>query len=260
MTRVDKKFPDRIPSSITCRSLTKRFGNTTVIDDVSFDVEPGSITGFVGANGAGKTTTMRMLLGLIAPTSGQALIDGQAYRTLPDPRRTVGALLDGPGAFPRHTAQNHLRLIASAAGISQTRVLEVLDEVGLGAQAGKKVGRFSLGMKQRLALAAALLADPDVLLLDEPVNGLDPRGILWMRDFLQQLAAQGKTVFVSSHLLSELAEIAERIIIIDHGRIVADGTVEELAQGRSLEEVYFELAGSLETADSKNSSRGGRND
>lgn len=245
---------------IACRSLTKRFGQSTVVDDVSFEIEPGTVTGFVGANGAGKTTTMRMLLGLVSPTSGEALIDGQKYRGLHAPRRQVGAILDGPGAYPRHTAANHLHIIASAAGVPSGRVLDVLDQVGLAAQAGKKVGTFSLGMKQRLALGAALLADPAVLLLDEPVNGLDPRGILWMRGFLQDLAAQGRTVLVSSHLLAELSEIADRIIIIDQGRVVADGTVEEIAQGGSLEDVYFELAGSVDPAFDKTDPRGGQND
>jgi ABC-2 type transport system ATP-binding protein len=234
------------PPPIACRSLTKTFGKTTVVDDVSFEIAAGTIAGFVGANGAGKTTTMRMLLGLVTPTSGQALIAGQSYRTLTEPRRRVGAVLDGPGAYPRHTASNHLRIVASASGVPHARVPEVLEKVGLAAHAEKRAGKFSLGMKQRLALAAALLADPEVLLLDEPVNGLDPRGILWMRQFLQELAAEGRTVLVSSHLLSELAEVAQRIIIIDAGKVVADGTIDELAEGRSLEDLYFDLAGSLD--------------
>jgi ABC-2 type transport system ATP-binding protein len=239
--------PNQSPPPIVCRSLTKKFGKTTVVDDVSFEIAPGTITGFVGANGAGKTTTMRMLLGLVTPTSGEALIAGRSYRELTEPRQQVGAVLDGPGAYPRHTATNHLRILASASGIPRSRVPEVVERVGLAAHSGRKTGQFSLGMKQRLALAAALLADPAVLLLDEPVNGLDPRGILWMREFLRELADEGRTVLVSSHLLSELAEIAQRVIIIDRGRVVEDGTIDELTQGRSLEELYFERAGSLDT-------------
>lgn len=235
--------PER--SAVSCRSLTKRFGGTTVVDDVTFDVTPGTITGFVGANGAGKTTTIRMLLGLVSPTSGDALVKGRRYHDLQQPRRHVGAVIDGPGAHPRHSARTHLRVVAAAAGLCHHRVDEVLDRVELTEHADKRAGAFSLGMKQRLALAAALLADPDVLLLDEPVNGLDPRGILWMRELLHRLAAEGRAVLVSSHLLTELDAIAERVVIIDHGRVVADATLDELADGRSLEEAYFQLAGSL---------------
>ncbi|NNH69932.1 ATP-binding cassette domain-containing protein [Nocardia uniformis] len=231
---------------IQCRGLTKTYGADNAVDNLSFSVPAGTITGFIGANGAGKTTTMRMLLGLAAPTSGTALIHGQPYRDLVDPRCRVGAVLDGPGAHPRHTARTHLRILATAAGVPRSRVEEVLDMVELSRDAGKRVGRFSLGMRQRLALAGALLGDPQVLMLDEPVNGLDPRGILWMRELLRELAGAGRAILVSSHLLTELGEVADRLVIIDHGRLVADATTAELsAGGRSLEDVYFELAGSL---------------
>lgn len=228
-----------------CRALTKAFGGVPVVDDLSFEVSSGTITGFVGANGAGKTTTMRLLLGLVAPTSGEALVNGQPYRELVDPRRQVGAVLDRPGAHPRHTARTHLEVIAAAAGIPRRRVSEVLHLVELAEHDTKRVGQFSLGMRQRLALAAALLGEPEILLLDEPVNGLDPRGILWMRDLLRSLADEGKAILVSSHLLTELAESADRVVIIDEGRLVADAPVGELVAGRSLEDVYFDLAGSL---------------
>ncbi len=214
--------------AISCRSLTKTFDGPPVVDRVSFDIAPGSITGFVGANGAGKTTTMRMILGLVTPSSGQALVNGAPYRELAQPRRAVGAVLDGPGAHPGHTARAHLSSLAMAAGLPPSRVGEVLELVGLDGHARRRVGAFSLGMRQRLALAAALLGDPPILLLDEPVNGLDPPGILWMRDLLRRFAAEGRAVLVSSHLLAELAEVAERVLIIDRGRLVADAAMDEL--------------------------------
>jgi ABC-2 type transport system ATP-binding protein len=217
---------------VSCRSLTKRFGATTVVDELSFDVVPGSITGFAGANGAGKTTTMRMVLGLVTPSSGEALVNGHPYRALAHPRREVGAVLDGPGAHPAHTARAHLSIIAAAARLPVTRVEEVLDEVGLTRYAGHRAGAFSTGMRQRLAMAAALLGDPPILILDEPVNGLDPPGMVWMRSLLQDLAAQGRAVLVSSHLLGELAEIADRAVIIDQGRLIADAAVPDLLAGR----------------------------
>jgi ABC-2 type transport system ATP-binding protein len=243
MIQLTTTHPPRAP--VACRSLSKTFGGPPAVDDLSFEVAAGTITGFVGANGAGKTTTMRMLLGLVSPTSGQALIAGQPYRELIDPRHQVGAVLDRPGAHPRHTARTHLRILAAAAAVDRSQVEEVLGLVDLAHAGDTRVGTFSLGMRQRLALAAALLADPPILLLDEPVNGLDPRGILWMRDLLRGLAGEGRAILVSSHLLSELAEIAHRVVIIDHGRLIADAAIDELADGRSLEEVYFELAGSL---------------
>jgi ABC-2 type transport system ATP-binding protein len=221
-------------SAIALRSLTKRFDATAVVDDVTFSVPAGSITGFVGANGAGKTTTMRMILGLVAPSSGSATIHGQPYRELAHPRRLVGAMLDGPGAHPAHTARAHLAVAATAAGLPRQRVDQTLDLVELSEHAGRRVGGFSLGMRQRLALAAAMLGDPEVLILDEPVNGLDPPGILWMRDLLRRFAAEGRAVLVSSHLLGELAEIADRVVIIDRGRIVADSPLDELLAQREL--------------------------
>jgi ABC-2 type transport system ATP-binding protein len=219
-------------SGITCTSLTKRFDGRAVVDDLSFEVPAGTITGFVGANGAGKTTTMRMILGLVAPSSGSALVNGRAYRTLEHPLREVGAVLDGPGAHPGHTATTHLGLVAIAADLPVARVAEVLDLVGLTDHGERRVGRFSLGMRQRLALAGALLGDPTTLILDEPVNGLDPPGILWMRELLRRLADDGRAVLVSSHLLGELAEVADRMVIIDRGRLVADAPLEELLAGR----------------------------
>ena len=219
-------------AAIVVRSLTKRFDGPAVVDDLSFEVAAGTVTGFVGANGAGKTTTMRLILGLVAPTSGEALVDGRPYRDLDHPVREVGAALDGPGAHPSHTARTHLGIQALAAGVSATRVAEVLDLVELGDFAGRRVGTFSMGMRQRLALAAALLGDPPVLLLDEPTNGLDPPGIIWMRDVLRRLAAEGRAVLVSSHLLAELAEVATSVVIIDRGRLVADATIRDLLAGQ----------------------------
>jgi ABC-2 type transport system ATP-binding protein len=216
-----------------CRSVTKRFGGRVVVDDLSFEVHAGAITGFVGANGAGKTTTMRMLLGLVAPSSGDALVGGRPYRELPEPRRTVGAVLDGPGAHPSHAARAHLTIAATAIGLPLSRVAEVLDLVELTEHAGRPVGAFSMGMRQRLALAAAMLGDPPILVLDEPVNGLDPPGMIWMRELLRRLAAEGRALLVSSHLLAELAEVVDRVVIIDRGRLVADATLEELLAGRS---------------------------
>ena len=221
------------PPAIACRSLTKRFDGPAVVDDLSFEVAAGSITGFVGANGAGKTTTMRMILGLVAPTAGLALVNGRAYGDLEHPRREVGAVLDSPGAHPSHTARAFLAMTATAAGLPATRVGEVLELVDLTEHARRRVGGFSTGMRQRLALATAMLGDPSILLLDEPVNGLDPPGIIWMRDFLRRLADDGRAVLVSSHLLAELAEVATRVVIIDRGRLVADATLEELLTGRS---------------------------
>jgi len=216
------------PPPIHVRSLSKAFGDRTAVDDLSFDVPAGTITGFVGANGAGKTTTMRMLLGLVTPTAGTAEVHGRRYRDLRDPRREVGAVVDGPGAHPRHSARTHLTVMAMAAALPLVRVDQVLDLVGLADSADRPAGGFSMGMLQRLALAGALLGDPRVLILDEPVNGLDPPGILWIRDLLRRLAAEGRALLVSSHLLSELAEVVDRVVIIDHGHLVIDSTLEAL--------------------------------
>lgn len=228
-------------AAISCRHLTKSFGSSPpAVDDLTFDAPRGRITGFVGANGAGKTTTLRMLCGLVRPTSGTALVEGRPYRDLNRPRQRVGAVIDGPGAHPRHRARTHLRLLADGAGLPVTRVEETLEQVGLLEHASRRVGTFSLGMRQRLALAGALLGDPPLLLLDEPVNGLDPSGIQWMRRFLRDLADEQRAILISSHLLTELAEIADDVVIIDHGRMAAHDTLDNLAQGRSLEDVYFE--------------------
>jgi len=189
------------------------------------------VTGFLGPNGAGKTTTLRMLLGLVAPTSGGALVNGVAYHDLPDPTRAVGGVLEASGFHPAGTARNHLRVVATVSGIDYGRVDEVLELVGLGSDRDRKVGGFSLGMRQRLELARALLGDPQVLILDEPANGLDPQGIAWMRGFLRWYATQGRVVLVSSHLLAEAAQTVDRVIILAGGRLVADGRLDELLQG-----------------------------
>jgi ABC-2 type transport system ATP-binding protein len=189
------------------------------------------VTGFLGPNGAGKTTTLRMLLGLVAPTSGRALVNGVAYHDLPDPTRAVGGVLEASGFHPARTARNHLRVVATVSGIDYRRVDEVLELVGLGSDGNRKVGGFSLGMRQRLELARALLGDPQVLILDEPANGLDPQGIAWMRGFLRWYAAQGRVVLVSSHLLAEAAQTVDRVIILAGGRLVADGPLHELLRG-----------------------------
>jgi len=213
------------------RALTKRFGDVLAVDDLSFSVEPGQVTGFLGPNGAGKTTTLRMLLGLVTPTSGTALVNGVAYRDLPDPTRTVGAVLEASGFHPARTARNHLRIVATVAGIDFARVDEVLELVGLGPDANRKVGGFSLGMRQRLELARAVLGEPQVLMLDEPANGLDPQGIAWIRGFLRWYASSGKVVLISSHLLAEAAQTVDEVLILARGRLVAHGPLSELLQG-----------------------------
>jgi len=213
---------------IEARGLSKRYGPTTAVDDLSFAVQPGMVTGFLGPNGAGKSTTMRMVLGLDRPTSGRVTIGGMTYAELTNPLRTVGALLDAKWVHPNRSARDHLRWMAAAANLPTARVDEVLETVGLTAVAGKRAGQFSLGMSQRLGIAGALLGDPEVLMFDEPVNGLDPEGILWIRRFMSALAAEGRTVFVSSHLLSEMALTAEHLIVIGRGRLIADCSTREL--------------------------------
>ena len=213
--------------------LTKRYGSVTAVDGLSFQVGPGRVTGFLGPNGAGKTTTLRMLLGLAAPDSGTATIDGIRYRDLPHPAQTVGAALDNDCFHPGRSAVEHLRVMATAAGIPRSRVPQLLAMVGLAEAGHRKVGGFSLGMRQRLTLAAALLGNPGVLIMDEPLNGLDPDGIRWMRDLLRQLAGEGRTVLVSSHLLAEAAQTVDDVVVITRGRLAAQGPVAELAAATS---------------------------
>ncbi|WP_082526672.1 ABC transporter ATP-binding protein [Kitasatospora sp. MBT63] len=212
---------------IEARGLTKRYGSTTAVDQLSFQVRPGVVTGFLGPNGSGKSTTMRMILGLDTPTSGTVTIDGQPYRELPNAARTVGALLDARAVHGGRDAYHHLLCIAQLAGVPRRRVAEVLDIVGLTEVARRRTKGFSLGMGQRLGIAAALLGDPEVLLFDEPVNGLDPEGIHWVRTLMRALAAEGRTVFVSSHLMSEMAITADHLIVIGQGRLLADMPVGE---------------------------------
>jgi ABC-2 type transport system ATP-binding protein len=213
---------------IEARGLTKRYGDKLAVDDLSFTVRPGIVTGFLGPNGSGKSTTMRMLLGLDAPDKGAATIDGRSYASLPAPLCEVGALLEAKAIHTGRSARNHLLALAATTGIPPRRVEEVIDLVGLGEVAGKRAGGFSLGMGQRLGIASALLGDPATLILDEPVNGLDPEGILWIRNLLKGLAAEGRTIFVSSHLMSEMALTASHLIVIGRGRLIADVSVEEL--------------------------------
>ncbi|MFC4126194.1 ABC transporter ATP-binding protein [Nocardia rhizosphaerae] len=212
---------------IELKGLTKQFGQTVAVQDLTFTVHPGQVTGFLGPNGAGKSTTMRMILGLDRPTSGTALIDGKSYHELERPLTQVGALLDAKWVHPNRSARAHLEWLAATNDLPKSRVEEVLRLVGLSEVAGKNAGGFSLGMSQRLGLAGALLGDPKVLLFDEPVNGLDPEGILWIRRFMQRLAAEGRTVLVSSHLLSEMAQTAEHLIVIGRGQLIADTTTKD---------------------------------
>jgi ABC-2 type transport system ATP-binding protein len=210
---------------IEARGLTKVFGKTRAVDNLTFDVKPGIVTGFLGPNGAGKSTTMRMILGLDRPTAGTATFNGKAYHELKHPLHQVGALLDAKWVHPNRSARAHLSWLAATNGIAKSRVEEVLAIVGLTEVANKRAGGYSLGMSQRLGLAATLLGDPGILLFDEPVNGLDPEGIHWIRMFMKRLAAEGRTVFVSSHLLSEMSLTADHLIVIGRGRLIADTTV-----------------------------------
>lgn len=219
---------------IEVNSLTKEYGKVRAVDDLTFTVEPGVVTGFLGPNGAGKSTTMRMILGLDTPTTGTALIDGTPYRSLSNPLNKVGALLDAKAIHPNRSARNALLWQAQASGIDTSRVDAVLDLVGLTSVANKKVGGFSLGMGQRLGIAAAMLGDPEYLILDEPVNGLDPEGIRWVRELLRRFAAEGRTVLVSSHLLAEMAQTADHLIVIGKGRLVAAGSVHDFIKENSV--------------------------
>lgn len=220
--------------AIQVRSLSKKYGGKLAVDNVSFEVPAGRVTGFLGPNGAGKSTTMRMIVGLDHTSSGDALIDGQQYARLRLPLRQVGALLDAKSAHRSRTAVDHLRAVAVTHGIGRSRVDEVIDLAGLASVARTRVGGFSLGMSQRLGIAVALLGDPATLILDEPVNGLDPDGVTWMRELLRGIAAEGRTVFLSSHLLTELALVASHVIVIGRGRILADTPVNALTQGKSI--------------------------
>jgi ABC-2 type transport system ATP-binding protein len=214
---------------IVVSNLTKRFGAVRAVDDLSFEVEPGSVTGFLGPNGAGKTTTLRCLLGLVTPNQGTTTIGGRRYADLPDPLGTVGAALEASGFHPGRTARNHLRVLCAAARLPDARADEVLELTGIAEAANRRVRGFSMGMRQRLSLAATLLGDPRVLILDEPANGLDPAGINWLREFLRYLAtSQGKTVLVSSHILSEVEQTVDSVVIISRGRLVREGTLRDL--------------------------------
>ncbi len=215
---------------IEARHLTKRYGDKNAVDDLSFSVEAGRVTGFLGPNGAGKSTTMRLLLGLDRPDSGDATIDGRHYQDLPRPLAVVGAVLEARAVHPGRSAYNHLLYLAQTQGLGRRRVDEVLDLVGLRQVAGKRAGGFSLGMGQRLGIAAALLGDPSVLILDEPVNGLDPEGVLWIRNLMKQLAAEGRVVFVSSHLMNEMAVTADHLIVIGRGRLIANCSTSEFIE------------------------------
>ena len=227
---------------IEARGLVKRYGSTPAVDNLSFDVRPGTVTGFLGPNGAGKSTTMRMILGLDRPDAGTARVNGQNYHDLRWPLRDVGALLEAKAFHPGRSARAHLTALAAGNAIPRRRVNDVLEITGLATAADRRAGKFSLGMAQRLGIAAALLGDPAVLLLDEPVNGLDPEGIRWIRGLLKNLAADGRIVFISSHLIGEVAQTADQLIVIGRGRLLAQTTVAGLsARGSSLEEAFFQL-------------------
>jgi ABC-2 type transport system ATP-binding protein len=218
---------------IEAHGLTKRYGDTLAVDDLTFEVRPGRVTGFLGPNGSGKSTTMRLILGLDRPTGGTVKVNGKPYAEIGRPVYEVGALLDAKAIHGGRSAYNHLLCLAQSNGVGKQRIDEVIEMVGLTAVAGKRAGKFSLGMGQRLGIAAALLGDPNVLLFDEPVNGLDPEGILWIRNLLKYLASQGRTVFVSSHLMSEMAVTADHLIVIGRGRMIADVSVADFIQQSS---------------------------
>ena len=229
---------------VTANSLTKRYGQVVAVDDLTFSLTAGTVTGFLGPNGAGKTTTLRLLLGLAEPDSGEALVFGHRYRELEHPARRVGAVLESNDFHPGRSGRDHLRTLALAAEMPSQRIDEVVSLVELDAVAHRRVKTYSLGMRQRLGLAGALLGDPDLLVLDEPANGLDPAGVHWLRRFLRAFAAGGRTVLVSSHMLAEAAQTVDQVVIIDRGRRIASGRLDELTRrGRTLEDVYLELTG-----------------
>jgi ABC-2 type transport system ATP-binding protein len=234
---------------IEARGLTKRYGDKTAVDDLTFTVRPGIVTGFLGPNGAGKSTTMRMILGLDAPTSGSVTVDGKPYAEHTKPLQAVGALLEARAVHTSRSAYDHLRVLAATHGISRRRVDEVIELVGLQDVARKRAGGFSLGMGQRLGIASALLADPSTLILDEPVNGLDPEGVRWIRDLLKGLAAEGRTVFVSSHLMSEMALTAEHVIVVGRGRLMADTPTADLIASASTNTVTVRASRATELSD-----------
>jgi ABC-2 type transport system ATP-binding protein len=229
-------------TEVKVRGLTKRFGQLTAVREMSFSAPAEKVTAFLGPNGSGKTTTLRMVLGLVRPTAGQALIGGVPYQRLRSPRRTVGALLEATGCHPGRRAGNHLRVLAAAAGLPDSRVDEVLDQVDLRAHADRRVSGFSLGMRQRLGIAAALLGDPEVLVLDEPANGLDPAGHAWLRGLLRRLADDGRTVLVASHLLSEVAQTVDHVVIVSAGQLRFAGPLREIGEtNAALESAFLSL-------------------
>lgn len=231
-------------TDVTVVHMSKRFGPVHAVEDLSFRVEPGRVTGFLGPNGAGKTTTLRILLGLMRPSAGAALIGGRRYAELPNPRRVVGAVLEADGAHSGRSGRDHLRILARVARVDDARVDALLDEVGLTQAARRRVGGYSLGMRQRLALAGALLGEPAVLVLDEPANGLDPEGMAWLRGLMRRLAAEGRTVLVSSHVLSEIAQTADDVVIIGDGTLRYTGPIDRLdAESGSLEAAFLRLTG-----------------
>jgi len=228
--------------AVRVEGLSKRYGDVVAVDSLTFALQPGTLTGFLGPNGAGKTTTLRLLLGLATPSSGEALIFGRPYREMQHPARRVGAVLESNDFDPGRSGRNHLRVLALAAGIPRARVEEVLELVELAPAADRPVKTYSLGMRQRLGLAAALLGGPELLVLDEPANGLDAAGVHWLRGFLRQFGAGGRTVLISSHILAEVAQTVDQVLIINHGRLIATVRMEELSDGaRSLEDLYLEL-------------------
>lgn len=234
--------PARGDAVVRVSALTKRYGDVAVVEDVTFSLGPGTVTGFLGPNGAGKSTTLRVLLGLAEPTAGEALVFGRRYRDLDEPARRVGAVLESNDFDPGRSGRNHLRALALAGGISRGRVEELLELVGLARAADRRVGAYSLGMRQRLGLAGALLGAPHLLVLDEPANGLDPAGVHWLRTFIRQFADQGGTVLVASHGLAEVAQTVDQVVIIHHGRVIAAARLDQLAaRGKTLEETYLEL-------------------
>ena len=233
--------PQREPV-VSVHALTKRYGDVVAVEDLTFSLEAGTVTGFLGPNGAGKTTTLRLLLGLARPTAGEALVFGCRYGELDSPARRVGAVLESNDFHPGRSGRDHLRTLALAAEIPRGRIAEVLELVGLEASAGRRVKTYSLGMRQRLGLAGALLGDPELLILDEPANGLDPAGVHWLRGFLRRFAEQGRTVLVASHVLAEVAQTVDQVVIVDRGRLLTTGPLADLTErGRTLEDVYLEL-------------------